>query len=295
MLAGAGGTTGPVLGHVDLVHPVEVDRGVPRQQAGEPRHEAGANHQREAEVVGEHTHGQQIADVGDVVAHRDDRGTGPQEPGHMRGLRRRHGQDDGVDADQAVGLDVTDLPGERGRGALGTLRFSVGYEQLFHARCGQPLTEGPNADGAGAQDAKPHQRGSRTGSSCQPPPWGGTPPWPRTRSAAATAPATTRAATARRKTFTALAVRWWQGGSRSSCAKHTRRLRPRCRGDIRGAPEPPTRPKNRRPRDRWQSPRRRHLASAVGGASWNRTSDLILIRRAPTVRWVSGRASPHTV
>ena len=171
--------------------------------------------------------------------------------------------------------------GERGRGALGTLRVSVGYEELFHARCGQPLTEGPNADGAGAQDAEPHQRGSRTGSSCEPPPWGGTPPWPRTRSAAATAPATTRAATARRKTFTALAVRWWQGGSRSSCAKHTRRLRLRCRGDIRGGPRAPNTPQNR------PAPRPVAVTKAttpglgnVGccGASWNRTSDLILIR-----------------
>ena len=160
------------------------------------------DHEREREVVGQRSHGEQIADVGDVVADRHDRGARPEVAGHVRSVGGRHGQHDGVEADQAVGFDLANLAGERGGGPFGPMGLTIGDQQLLDLGRGQPLPQGPHADGAGPEHAEAHQPELRTGSSCQPPPCGGTPPWPRTRKAAATAPATRRAATARRKTFT---------------------------------------------------------------------------------------------
>jgi hypothetical protein len=88
VLAGAGRSAGAVVGHVDLVHAVELAGRMAGQHAGQARPEAGADRHDHAPLPGLGVQVEQVLDGPDAVGHRDDmaaRGDGPLGHGQVAG------------------------------------------------------------------------------------------------------------------------------------------------------------------------------------------------------------------
>ena len=203
VLTSAFRSTGADLGHMDLAHDVELHRAVNSQHAGEAGGEARTHHDRRSTLTRLVVHRQQVADGVDVVTRRHHGNPATQERRRLTGLSTAGpGENDGIHVQRirerpAVGDGtVTQTLGHR----LEAIGKVIAQHDLVDTGR-QELAGESGADGADAQDGDAGHVRSGPDSSRHPPDWGGVPPLPRSRSAAATSVANPRAITARRIIF----------------------------------------------------------------------------------------------
>ena len=184
--------------NVDLIDPVERARRVRGEEARQPGREPGADDHGEPPFDRLGVEVEQVADIVGIVGHGHHRHLPAQQRRRQRGMRA------GTVAEHG------DIGGGRRRIAVaGTRQGAEGLDDHrhpvappvveHHVDAGRhQLASGTRPDRARADDECP-QRRSGPVSSRHPPPWGGVPPVPRTRSTPATRPASPRATSARRR------------------------------------------------------------------------------------------------
>lgn len=190
---------------MDLLDAVEARCRVGRQHAREPGRETGADDDVPAALAGFGVEGEQRPGLVPRVAHRDDVGAPFQRQLGRGAVSAGPGQDEHVARSQ-LGREV--VAGARRRTQRGHEGVAAGLapgqdDELGDVGVAVQLPSGAGADCAGPDHDGAHYERSGPESSRQPPPWGGTPPLPRTRSAPATSAAAPNATRARRSALTA--------------------------------------------------------------------------------------------
>ena len=202
VLAGAGRSPGPVVGDVDLVHAVELARGVLGQDARQPGAEPGAHGHDDVALAGLGVQVEQALDGTDAVGHRHDVAAGGHGPlGHGQVAGRRRGEHDDVGGRGVGVVDGLGPVAERRHDRGPAPPVGVVDEDRLRGGVGHQVAGRPGADGARTAYEDPHAGYRRPGplSSRHPPDWGGVPPDPRNRRTAAMTPAMPTAASARRR------------------------------------------------------------------------------------------------
>ena len=203
-LPGTGRATRSGPGHVDLVDTFETGGGVRRQHTCQSGREPGADNDVAPPPPRLGVEPEQRLHLGAVVGGRHDVGAafdGTLGDGPMPGWGR---EDDNVallERDRRVVAHPRHVTERRGR-RCGARAVDVHDNEIIDVSRRQQLASGSGADRADAHHDGPHYRRSGPLSSRQPPPCGGTPPLPRSRSTAATSPPIPRASNERLSAFT---------------------------------------------------------------------------------------------
>ena len=201
MLSGAGRAAGADLRNVNLLDLIEFTRTMPGEDTTETGHESGAHDNRNAARPGFVIEFEQTTDLrgliggcdhGDALTHRP--------TSHLELRTGRRGNDD----HGRVIADPAAMPCDRTAAKIvdkALTPFEAGIADLERVddAAGAQLPGDPSTGRSSTEEQDPsHQRKSSPRSSRQPPVWGGTPPWPRTLIAAATAMPAPMATNARR-------------------------------------------------------------------------------------------------